>query len=399
MTDPISPLNQVETKLTHSVVLDFLANWRPTARKLVVRQYNPAILSRLINCSVLKQSQDQKGLLPMILAFEYCGDSEKVAFARQSVEMVTKAAASLYRDATEDDPIQLTPQQIEISLKEKFGRSDAPRMLWLGLYLHQELYILGGLVPNLGDQDILRDLSKTRFVLVNERILGTNAEKIWDEFVQQKSRDLWPSSQNVQTEPVAESRKENRLLLALRAFCKDEEFESSLVRAHSKKPPKMKPSAAFELYVSWLLGLFGWSAILLGEYEKIFGDETNVERTSVDILATSQSQDLVLLIVACTLGPPKQEDFHKLRYAREILLQEVFGETFVQVMPVVFTTTLGGAKYDYLDGGETIPIVDAAGLKELLTLLKGGGADADLLAFLKSLTDLAVREFLGSDLV
>jgi hypothetical protein len=397
MTDHVSPLNETETEITRTVVREFQANWTPTARKLLVREYGSAPLIRLINASVLKKTEDQKGLLPMLLAFEYCGDPHQRAFAKRSVEMVTRAAISLYEGSKDDDPIKLSPQDLDTAVSKTLASTamelglvpgEPERVVRLGLYLLKEFHIFGW-ERVIGDPDQLT----VRFVLLDERIIDQKKtiETMWGEFVQQTSRDLWASSGVAQREPVAESRNDNRLLMALRAFCKDEVFENSLVRAHSKRPPKMKPSAAFELYVSWLLGLFGWSTVLLGEYEKIVGDETNVERASVDILATSQSQKLVLLVVACTLGTPKHEDFDNLRHAREILLREYFGETFAQIIPVVFTTVMGGAKYDYIEDPVTIAIVDADRLKELFALVKSGGGDTDLLIFLNSLTDLAAR--------
>lgn len=382
-------LNNTETELVLKVVQEFLAHGRRAARKLLVREYGSTTLNRLINGSALRGTADQKGLLPMVLAFEYCGDSDVRAFAKQCVETVTTTLVSLYKTATDDDPIKLSPGDIEIAVNNMFEWADSRKVVGVGLYLLQEFHILGGWAPKVGDPDQLT----YELVFVNESILNRkNIDTMWDEFVQQTGATLKASSEPVasQDEPrVAAARKENLLLLALRAFCKDEEFEESLIRPHSKRPPKMSPSAAFELYVDWLLGLFGFSTIMLGEYEHILGRETQVRRASVDILAAGHSQNLLLLIVACTLGTPKQEDFDNLRHAREILLREAFGETFVQILPVVFTTIMGGAKCDYLEGRVSIPIMDADRLKELLALMKSGGMDTDFLIFLNSLSDPA----------
>lgn len=164
----------------------------------------------------------------------------------------------------------------------------------------------------------------------------------------------------------------NILLEALRLFCEDSELEDLLVRAYNMKAPRLNESAAFELHVAWLLGLFGLSTVVLGDYEHIVAPGTRVQRTSVDILAASQRAKW-LIAVACTLNPPKAEDFANLRYAREILAREVFRETEVRVLPVLFTAGTGCPSYDGIEGSfDYIPIVDADQMKKLLRLLRVG---------------------------
>jgi hypothetical protein len=60
----------------------------------------------------------------------------------------------------------------------------------------------------------------------------------------------------------------NILLEALKAFCGDAELDDLLTRAYDIKPPRLKEGAAFEHRVAWLLGMFGLSTIVLGDYEK-----------------------------------------------------------------------------------------------------------------------------------
>jgi hypothetical protein len=164
----------------------------------------------------------------------------------------------------------------------------------------------------------------------------------------------------------------NVLLEALRLFCADEKLDDLLVRAYDAIPPRLNESAAFELHVSWLLGLFGLSTIILGHLEHIVAPHTKVRRSSVDLLAASQPRKL-LLVVGCTLGPPKAEDFSNLRNARNILAREVFGETGVNVIPVLFTSATGCAPYDLNeDTLDFVPIVDADQMQNLLRVLRDG---------------------------
>lgn len=164
----------------------------------------------------------------------------------------------------------------------------------------------------------------------------------------------------------------NILLESVRLFCGDAELDKLLLRAHSVKAPRLNESAAFELHVSWLLSMYGFSTIVLGNYEHIVAPETSVHRASVDILASRQ-RDMSLLLVACTLNPPKAEDFGNLRYAREILAREVFGETVVRIVPVLFTAATGCPSFDSTgDGFDVVPIVDGDKMETFLDLLRGG---------------------------
>jgi hypothetical protein len=99
-----------------------------------------------------------------------------------------------------------------------------------------------------------------------------------------------PSERNILLEAVVQQ------------FCKGTTLDDLLTRAYNVQTAKLKPSAAFELHVSWLLGMFGLSTVVLGNYERILALDTPVQRASVDILAASQRSKL-LLLVSCTLNP------------------------------------------------------------------------------------------------
>ena len=164
----------------------------------------------------------------------------------------------------------------------------------------------------------------------------------------------------------------NVLLEALRLFCGDEKLDDLLIRAYDAKPPKLNEGAAFELHVSWLLGLLGLSTIMLGHLEHIVAPHTKVRRATVDLIAASQRGKL-LLAVACTLGAPKAEDFSNLRYARNILAREVFAGTGVNVIPVLFTSATSCPPYDKTeDIFDLVPIIDADQMQNLLKLLREG---------------------------
>jgi len=152
----------------------------------------------------------------------------------------------------------------------------------------------------------------------------------------------------------------NILFEALKRFCPEAEIHRSLVRAYEQKPKKLKPSAAFELHVAWLLGLFGCSTILLGEYERLIAPESKVELGSVDILVLTPGK--TLLLVGCSLTEPEERDFNNLRNVRGILQQTAFKDTTCRILPVVFTAATECPPYREDGFLNFIPIVNVEGM-------------------------------------
>ena len=173
----------------------------------------------------------------------------------------------------------------------------------------------------------------------------------------------------------------NILFEALKFFCPESKLRLLLGSPHMTKPKKLKPDAAFELHVAWLLGLFGLSTAVLGEYENIFATETKVHRGSVDILAASQRHKK-LVLVACTIGAPKEDDFTNLLNTAGIIAREVFAEAAVSVQPLVCSGVRGFApRKDIVEGLSGLPILDADRLELLLKLLRVG-RERDFFSFL-----------------
>jgi hypothetical protein len=178
----------------------------------------------------------------------------------------------------------------------------------------------------------------------------------------------------------------NILFEALKFFCPEAEFATLVVRPFDKKGPRLKESAAFELRIAWLLGLLGLSTIVLGEYEHIVAPVTGVRRGSSDILAAIQPQGK-LVLVACTIGPPKDEDFTNLHTTAEILEREVFGEASVRIVLLVCTCA-PGYPVQSVDG---TPVLDADRLALALQLVKAG-REQDVLSFIQNPSFYELRD-------
>lgn len=177
----------------------------------------------------------------------------------------------------------------------------------------------------------------------------------------------------------------NILLEALKFFCPESKINSLTVRPFDEKPPRMKVAAAFELRISWLLGALGLSTAILGDYENIVASATGMRRGSIDILAASQ-HSAVLVPVACTTGPPKDEDFRILVASAEILHREVFTDANVRIVPLLCTCAPG--QEAYVNG---VGVLDADRLALTLRLVNLG-RENDVLDFILNPSFQQLRE-------
>ena len=181
----------------------------------------------------------------------------------------------------------------------------------------------------------------------------------------------------------------NILFEALKLFCREAQLDLLLSRPFGKSLPFK--ADRFERSVVWLLGMLGFSAITLGEYEYIRAEESKIERGSIDVLAASQ-QAKKLVIAACTMAAPEDKDFRKLITSGEILAREVFSDTNVRILPLVCTSAPGQPLcWDTGDGFCGVPILDADRLALALRLVKAGRED-DVLSFIDNPMFSQLRE-------
>ena len=128
-----------------------------------------------------------------------------------------------------------------------------------------------------------------------------------------------------------------------------------------------------------MLRLFGFSTIVLHEYEKLF-TESQAQLSSADILARHPNINGVF-VIGCTTSSPNEKDFSKLLDVRSVLTDEVFVGRQVGVFPVLVTSAHGCDLYRQIDDVHYLPILDAAGLKRCLEQLQSG-RETEFLAFL-----------------
>lgn len=174
----------------------------------------------------------------------------------------------------------------------------------------------------------------------------------------------------------------NNLYQALQRFCPTAYLEQLLVRPHDVAAKKgFNYGRTFELRVAWLLALFGFSAIVLHDYEELFTD-SRAQLSSADILA-SHPDIKGVFVIGCTTSSPDEKDFSKLLDVRGVLMNEVFAGRRVEVIPMLVTAAYGCDPYRQIDELQYLPILDASGIKRALEKLQSG-RENEFLAFLMS---------------
>ena len=156
----------------------------------------------------------------------------------------------------------------------------------------------------------------------------------------------------------------NLLLEALKHFCSVAELEEMLTKPYDQKDRKADQSSAFERHAAWLLSLAGFSPIVLGDLEYMKAGRG--QRATIDIIATSGN---TLLLVACTIGAPKSEDFSSLWHVRALLQDKLADQTNVRIEPVLITGSTATERYHAVEGGIGIPIIGTGELREITASL------------------------------
>jgi hypothetical protein len=163
----------------------------------------------------------------------------------------------------------------------------------------------------------------------------------------------------------------NNLYQALQRFCPHSELEQLLLRPHDVGAKKgSNYGRTFELRVAWLLALFGFSTVVLHEYEGLFTD-SRAQLSSADILASHPDINAVF-VIGCTTSSPNEKDFSKLLDVRGVLMNEVFVGRQVGVIPVLVTAAHGCDLYRQIDDVHYLPILDAFALRRALEKLQSG---------------------------
>jgi uncharacterized protein (TIGR02391 family) len=168
-------LNSEERDMVLLVVQRFLFPPQDsTPRKLLLQQFrNPKAIDRLVRLQFFRpfQSDNTVSYLPMILAFEYCGDREALAYAKECLGVTLRILYSLY--ANDFDRSQYTRSEV-IEFATPLCLS--PVKVDLGLRLAQEV----GIFSAWGEDLKSHTMSS---ISMREDILTLSIKDAWDECV------------------------------------------------------------------------------------------------------------------------------------------------------------------------------------------------------------------------
>jgi hypothetical protein len=173
------------------------------------------------------------------------------------------------------------------------------------------------------------------------------------------------------------TREANPLLVCLKQFWNMENFYQQIERPHEIQPKKRRPQAQheFQQSVVHLLTLAGFQAIDLGEEEVLRAPGSKVERGTLDLLAYYAPSKL-LLLGACTLAPPKQEDIDRLLETQAILRGSFSEDTTIRFIPMIFS-----AQQKEAESSGEVRILNSKKLSALAKLVREGNEDRFLNSF------------------
>jgi hypothetical protein len=181
--------------------------------------------------------------------------------------------------------------------------------------------------------------------------------------------DIEEPSYGIQISRFVESKKPTAapFVIAFSQFCSLDTLKEYLAQPTQAGLFKGKKdaSANLELMVSWLLGLCGFNIIWLGQTKHEMLKENEVTRFSIDILASHQQSENLLLLVGCTVGIPNDKDIDNLKSIRSKLQDEIFKDTKLCVKPFVFSAApaLGNKERD------GVKLLDANDIRGILNQL------------------------------
>jgi hypothetical protein len=164
----------------------------------------------------------------------------------------------------------------------------------------------------------------------------------------------------------------NSLWWILQAFCPIERFESELTAPTPQKTQAEREQRSFERYVAWLLSLFGYCPIVLGEFEYLHVGISKVRLGSVDIIAYHKERNRVLLC-SCTMGAPEERDYGNLVTVRSDLQSRINQDvSFIFELAIISCAAQCVAPRHYSTAASHVALLDRGDLKDSIRWLQSG---------------------------
>jgi diguanylate cyclase (GGDEF)-like protein len=180
-------LTKVEQDICQFVVHRLLGQGDVTRKQALLKKFKGSLsdaLRKLVDRAVFRaveQVYNQETYLPRAIAFDYCGDSEALAFAKKSTEVVLQVLLNLYEqelDKESKEQKQFTPSDVENEARNL--KLDADQMMVrTGLYFAEELSVFWSMKKDANQVFIIS------FGIGGERIYEVmNDDSPWDRHIE-----------------------------------------------------------------------------------------------------------------------------------------------------------------------------------------------------------------------
>lgn len=164
----------------------------------------------------------------------------------------------------------------------------------------------------------------------------------------------------------------NTLWWIVQAFCSVERFEAELTMPSAPKTQAEREQRSFERYVAWLLSLFGYCPIVLGEFEYLHAGVSKVRLGSVDIIAHHRERSRVLLC-SCTMGVPEERDYGNLVTVRTDLQSRMDQDASLSFeLAIISCAAQCVAPSHYSEAATHVALFDRGDLKDSIRWLQSG---------------------------
>jgi hypothetical protein len=159
----------------------------------------------------------------------------------------------------------------------------------------------------------------------------------------------------------------NPIFAIFEKFVTHENLEKMLFEFESEKGDLKDEAKVFERAVTWLLNLLGINAILLGSYEKM----ERYDNVSLDILASSGSDEVFIVNVTKTLPKPSDLDLEK---ARREKIQKTIQNPELKIKSLYITGETS-TEFENTARQNHVILIDKPRLKLVLDHLKNGDVE------------------------
>lgn len=197
-------LTDIQRDIVHTVVQRYVNLREATSRRDLIRHFKDiGAIDSLQKLPFFGLGADGN-YLPLPLAFEYCGDDNSRARARQAAEMVLRVLQNLDEAHPKNNSEVFTFEEFLHHASEMYDQRPTENILRFGLYLVQVFGVFSQWSGDGKGNEIYN-------FKLHERIITLNAEHVWDEYIKTITAGVQPSTNFVAPEVQSTPRHNTRV--------------------------------------------------------------------------------------------------------------------------------------------------------------------------------------------